>query len=42
MSTFIIHVEWYDFKYKLKNLDFGLPEIPKIDFNPLVSIKYTS
>ena len=35
-------VEWYDFKYKLKNLDFGLPEIPKIDFNPLVSIKYTS
>ena len=35
-------VEWYDLKYKLKNLDFGLPEIPKIDFNPLVSIKYTS
>lgn len=35
-------VEWYDLKYKLKNLDFGLPDIPKIDFNPLVSIKYTS
>ncbi len=36
------NVEWYDLKYKLKNLDFGLPDIPKIDFNPLVSIKYTS
>jgi hypothetical protein len=36
------NVEWYDLKYKLKNLDFGLPEMPKIDFNPLVSIKYTS
>jgi len=36
------NIEWYDFKYKLKNLDFGLPDIPKIDFNPLVSIKYTS
>ena len=35
-------VGWHDLKYKLKNLDFGLPEIPKIDFNPLVSIKYTS
>ena len=34
--------EWYDLKIKLKNLDFGLPDIPKIDFNPLVSIKYTS
>lgn len=33
-------VEWYDFKYKLKNL--SLPDIPKINFNPLVSIKYTS
>ena len=37
-----LNVEWYDLKYKLKNLDFGLPDIPKIDFNPLVSIKYTS
>ena len=36
------NVEWYDIKYKLKNLNFGLPEIPKINFNPLVSIKYTS
>jgi hypothetical protein len=36
------NTEWYDFKIKLKNLDFGLPDIPKIDFNPLVSIKYTS
>jgi membrane-associated HD superfamily phosphohydrolase len=35
-------VGWHDLKYKLKNLDFGLPEIPKIDFNPLVSVKYTS
>jgi membrane-associated HD superfamily phosphohydrolase len=35
-------VGWHDLKYKLKNLDFGLPDIPKIDFNPLVSIKYTS
>jgi cell division protein FtsW (lipid II flippase) len=34
--------EWYDLKIKLKNLDFGLPDIPAIDFNPLVSIKYTS
>jgi NADH:ubiquinone oxidoreductase subunit 3 (subunit A) len=34
--------EWYDLKIKLKNLDFGLPDIPTIDFNPLVSIKYTS
>ena len=34
--------EWYDFKYKLKNLNFGLPDIPKINFNPLVTIKYTS
>ena len=34
--------EWYDLKIKLKNLDFGLPDIPSIDFNPLVSIKYTS
>jgi membrane-associated HD superfamily phosphohydrolase len=34
--------EWYDLKFKIKNLDFGLPEIPKLDFNPLVSIKYTS
>ena len=36
------NAEWYDLKIKLKNLDFGLPDIPKIDFNPLVSIKYTS
>ena len=36
------NTEWYDLKIKLKNLDFGLPDIPKIDFNPLVSIKYTS
>ena len=36
------NTEWYDFKIKLKNIDFGLPDIPKIDFNPLVSIKYTS
>ena len=34
--------EWYDFKYKLKNLNFGIPDIPKINFNPLVSIKYTT
>lgn len=34
------NAEWYDFKYKLKNL--SLPDIPKIDFNPLVRIKYTS
>jgi NADH:ubiquinone oxidoreductase subunit 3 (subunit A) len=36
------NVEWYDFKYKLKNLNLSLPDIPKIDFNPLLSIKYTS
>ena len=36
------NTEWYDLKIKLKNLDFGLPDIPTIDFNPLVSIKYTS
>jgi len=36
------NAEWYDLKIKLKNLDFGLPDIPTIDFNPLVSIKYTS
>ncbi len=36
------NTEWYDLKIKLKNLDFGLPDIPAIDFNPLVSIKYTS
>lgn len=36
------NMEWYDLKYKLKNLDFGIPDIPKINFNPLVSIKYTS
>ena len=36
------NTEWYDLKIKLKNLDFSLPDIPKIDFNPLVSIKYTS
>lgn len=34
--------EWYDFKYKLKNFNFGIPEIPKIDFNPLVRIRYTT
>jgi hypothetical protein len=36
------NAEWYDFKYKLKNLNFGIPDIPKINFNPLVSIKYTT
>ena len=36
------NTEWYDLKVNLKNLNFGLPDIPKIDFNPLVSIKYTS
>ena len=36
------NAEWYDLKNKLKNLNFSLPEIPKIDFNPLVSIRYTS
>jgi hypothetical protein len=36
------NTEWYDLKLKLKNINFGLPEIPKIDFNPLVTIKYTS
>ena len=36
------NTEWYDLKVKLKNVDFSLPNIPKIDFNPLVSIKYTS
>lgn len=34
--------EWYDFKYSLKNFNLSLPDIPKINFNPLVSIKYTS
>ena len=34
--------EWYDFKYNFKNFNLGLPDIPKINFNPLVSIKYTS
>ena len=32
--------EWYDFKYNFMNI--SLPDIPKINFNPLVSIKYTS
>ena len=36
------NAEWYDLKLNLKNLSFSLPDIPKIDFNPLVSIKYTS
>lgn len=36
------NAEWYDFKYKLKNLNFGIPDIPNINFNPLVSIKYTT
>ena len=36
------NTEWYDLKIKLKNLDFSIPDIPKMDFNPLVSIKYTS
>lgn len=34
--------EWYDFKYKLKNFNLGIPDIPKLDFNPLVRIRYTS
>ena len=36
------NAEWYDLKVNLKNLNFGLPDIPKLNFNPLVSIKYTS
>ena len=36
------NAEWYDLKINLKNLNFGLPDIPKLNFNPLVSIKYTS
>jgi len=36
------NTEWYDLKVNLKNLSFSLPDIPKIDFNPLVSVKYTS
>jgi membrane-associated HD superfamily phosphohydrolase len=36
------NAEWYDLKLNLKNLSFSLPDIPKINFNPLVSIKYTS
>ena len=34
--------EWYDFKYKLKNLNLTIPDIPKLDFNPLVRIRYTT
>ena len=36
------NAEWYDLKVNLKNLNFGLPDIPNLNFNPLVSIKYTS
>ena len=36
------NTEWYDLKVNLKNLSFSLPDIPKIDFNPLLSVKYTS
>ena len=46
LFLFFMYSKWnaesYDLKVNLKNLNFGLPDIPKIDFNPLVSIKYTS
>ena len=46
LFLFFIYNKWngelYDFKYKLKNFNLGIPDIPKLDFNPLVRIRYTS
>jgi len=46
LFLFFMYSKWnaesYDLKVNLKNLNFGLPDIPKLNFNPLVSVKYTS
>lgn len=46
LFLFFMYSKWnaesYDLKVNLKNLNFGVPDIPKLNFNPLVSIKYTS